>query len=113
MRDIDESAELQRLRREIDTLPMEQRAPLLELYEETVRRRDRIARAGETTRAALGEVTANLLRIEKSFAWLDDALADLQLNAELLLFDLEARRRERRGASTPPPDDAPGSRSSS
>lgn len=94
MDDLTHRTELDRLRREIDTLPAEQQGPLLELYEETVQRHADIRRATEQSQESLRALSARLQQIGDSFLQLDTALQDLRLVAKMALFDLEVRRRE-------------------
>lgn len=108
MDDIAHQAELDRLRREIDTLPVEKQAPLLELYEETVQRHADIRRASEQSQESLRVLSARLQQIGDSFVQLDTALQDLRLVAKMALFDLEVRRREQAEQQGPPADDAEG-----
>jgi len=60
--------------KEINTLPEEQRGPLLALYEETLQRH--------------GELKSNVARLHEAFG-------EWRLTMKYLLFDREAARRER------------------
>lgn len=103
-----QQSELERLRREIDTLPLEQQGPLLELYAETAERQEQIRRSSEQSQAALRRLGEQVRELGNSFVALDNALQDLRLVAKMALFDLEVRRREQGETSDPPAEDPRG-----
>lgn len=87
-------AELERMRREIESLPGEEQPALWQLYEETVQRHERIQRSTEESRRALGQLAATLQGLDDNVMALDAAVQDLRLVAKMALFELEARQRE-------------------
>jgi len=103
---IDYDAEYARLLREIDTLPADQQEALRAMHAESVQRHAEIQENRAKTDEALGELQDQLKSMGEGFQQLDTALADLRLVAKMAVFELEARRRERR-AEADGSDDAP------
>ncbi len=103
MEPIDYEAEYERLRREIEQLPPEQRESLRALHAESVERHEQIERARAQNEEALAALRGRLQEMAEGFQRLDTAVADLRLVTKMALFEYEVRQRENRDGEAGPP----------
>ncbi len=94
MRDPGFQTRIETLRERVARLPVEDRAPLLRLLEETRARHRCIRDVAEAAGRPPEGLDRSRRRMLAGLDAIEDALCELRLQTRMILFDLEARRRQ-------------------
>ena len=100
MKDQHFNESLAALREKIDGLPAAEQKRLLALYEDTKIRHEEIKENSRAARESLVKFQENMDHLVLQMRTLNDKLQDMRFKAKLVLFDIEATRREKGDANT-------------
>lgn len=89
------TAALEKARAEIEQLPDDQRARVLELFDEALRKQSEILENSEQAEDVARKLGHSVESLRECAQKLQDQLQDMRIAAKLLLLDLEASRREK------------------